>query len=213
VAVSDYYWQVKATVGPRKKGYDPNQPRVPAGDPRGGQWTSDGGSFSAQVVNSAVQKVQSLTLHSRQISEPFSDEEIQFLKGTVDDKTYKLYRGMGIIKARVDRENRKHINSLKPGDEVPDYLSKQDNPYASYTKKVSVARAYSEGQIKLIIEAKVQPDRVIADLANLGKFLDGIGHGDLLSSWDREYFKDEKEVLVMEPVAGTIRNISGRVSL
>lgn len=33
-----YYWRLK--VGAK---YDPNQPRVPAGDPRGGQWTAEGG--------------------------------------------------------------------------------------------------------------------------------------------------------------------------
>lgn len=30
-------------VGSRGRGYDPNQPRVPAGDPDGGQWTKTGG--------------------------------------------------------------------------------------------------------------------------------------------------------------------------
>jgi len=37
--MSDYYWQL--TVRPGRK-YDSGQPRVPAGDPRGGQWTSTG---------------------------------------------------------------------------------------------------------------------------------------------------------------------------
>ena len=30
--------------------FDPNQPRVPAGDPAGGQWTSDGSTSSARIV-------------------------------------------------------------------------------------------------------------------------------------------------------------------
>lgn len=32
----------------RKYGYDPNQPRVPAGNPHGGQWTEGGGSASGR---------------------------------------------------------------------------------------------------------------------------------------------------------------------
>jgi len=38
--MGDYYWKLKVNTG-RK--FDPSQPRVPAGDSRGGQWTSDGG--------------------------------------------------------------------------------------------------------------------------------------------------------------------------
>jgi hypothetical protein len=47
--MTDYYWKVKATVSGGKK-YDPSQPRVPAGDPRGGQWmeSSGGGFFSSE---------------------------------------------------------------------------------------------------------------------------------------------------------------------
>jgi hypothetical protein len=36
--------------GGRRSGYDPNQPRVPAGNPDGGQWTSTGGARSSQHV-------------------------------------------------------------------------------------------------------------------------------------------------------------------
>lgn len=39
VTLDGYYWNLK--VSGRK--YDPSQPRVPAGDPRGGQWTSGEG--------------------------------------------------------------------------------------------------------------------------------------------------------------------------
>jgi hypothetical protein len=33
----------------RKSGYDPNEPRVPAGNPHGGEWTGDGGSANPRV--------------------------------------------------------------------------------------------------------------------------------------------------------------------
>lgn len=39
--MNGYEWRLK---------YDPNQPRVPAGDPRGGQWTSAGGGSSQVQV-------------------------------------------------------------------------------------------------------------------------------------------------------------------
>ena len=35
----------------RKYGYDPNQPRVPAGNPHGGRWTDGGGSSSVRSVS------------------------------------------------------------------------------------------------------------------------------------------------------------------
>jgi hypothetical protein len=34
----------RAVLGERKGGYDPNQPRVPRGEPGGGQWTDGGGN-------------------------------------------------------------------------------------------------------------------------------------------------------------------------
>jgi hypothetical protein len=34
----------------RKIGYDPNEPRVPAGNPHGGEWTSDGANSTAGTV-------------------------------------------------------------------------------------------------------------------------------------------------------------------
>jgi len=47
--MSDYYWKLKVQAG-RK--YDPSQPRVPAGDPRGGQWTSSGTGGSVSSLSS-----------------------------------------------------------------------------------------------------------------------------------------------------------------
>jgi hypothetical protein len=45
-----YYWDLKVEIGANRKGYDPNQPRVPAGDPRGGQWTAAGGGAIQNVI-------------------------------------------------------------------------------------------------------------------------------------------------------------------
>jgi hypothetical protein len=37
-----------------KAGFDPDEPRVPKGDPRGGQWTNDGGGGAASSDNAAL---------------------------------------------------------------------------------------------------------------------------------------------------------------
>ena len=41
--MSDWIEKHHKNVQKGRKGYNPDQPRVPAGDPRGGQWTSAGG--------------------------------------------------------------------------------------------------------------------------------------------------------------------------
>jgi len=45
--MDDFYWSLK--VQPGKKKYNPDQPRVPAGDPQGGQWTSGGEGSTPQA--------------------------------------------------------------------------------------------------------------------------------------------------------------------
>lgn len=48
-------WELKAArwIEAIKAGYDPNQPRVPAGNSDGGQWTNGGGSDSGPVLSDA----------------------------------------------------------------------------------------------------------------------------------------------------------------
>jgi hypothetical protein len=46
-------------VGSRRRGYDPHQPRVPAGDPDGGQWTRTGG-VAAQRIELTPEQVARL---------------------------------------------------------------------------------------------------------------------------------------------------------
>jgi len=40
----------KLALSPLAKAYDPDEPRVPAGNPDGGQWTGDGGGSGVQVA-------------------------------------------------------------------------------------------------------------------------------------------------------------------
>ena len=55
----DYYWfrfgQAAAIRASRK--YDPNQPRVPAGNPDGGQWTSEGGGAVGRLIQLAARRI------------------------------------------------------------------------------------------------------------------------------------------------------------
>jgi hypothetical protein len=65
---SGYYWTLKL----KKKGYDPGQPRVPAGDPRGGQWTAggagrgiSGGKLPSQTEQRILASLESALEHGR----------------------------------------------------------------------------------------------------------------------------------------------------
>lgn len=48
-----YYWELKINL--QHKGYDPSQPRVPAGDSRGGQWTSAHGGSDTVFIGTPTQ--------------------------------------------------------------------------------------------------------------------------------------------------------------
>jgi hypothetical protein len=48
--MNGYYWRLK--VGHK---YDPSQPRVPAGDPRGGQWTESGQAVDEEYAPITVE--------------------------------------------------------------------------------------------------------------------------------------------------------------
>lgn len=44
-------------VGASERKFDPDQPRVPAGSPEGGQWTADGGSNQGGVIEEVLSEV------------------------------------------------------------------------------------------------------------------------------------------------------------
>jgi Bacterial CdiA-CT RNAse A domain len=64
LTASDFGWQIilknfaRFQADCRKAGFDPNQPRVPAGNPDGGQWTDGGGSVGgindARILSDAT---------------------------------------------------------------------------------------------------------------------------------------------------------------
>lgn len=153
----------------------------------------------------AVKFISGLTLSSNMITVPFDEEIKKFLKQSVT-KDLKLYRGMGVIREKVSREDREILNNLKVGDRTPTSLSKSSNNFASWTKKKSVARSYSEGTLSLILGAKVPKDKIIVDLEKLIPFVQGTDLED-----DFQYYKDDKEVFVLEPIKSKIVFVKGKL--
>jgi hypothetical protein len=143
---------------------------------RGGSAPSKAGKFSQQTVDEALKFVRSLTATGGPGSsqQELSEEAKDFLAQTVLDKPYNVKRGIGLIKDRVDAENIPELRELKPGDPVPSFLMKQYNPYASYSKKIGVARDYAQGKMEIVTQAKVPPGRVLVDLERLPDVLTGV---------------------------------------
>ena len=126
----------------------------------------------------------------------------KYLKKTISGDLV-LYRGIGLIKPRVDKSSFDELNNLKVGDEVPKSLMKKYGNFASYTKKKSLAKnTYSEGSLSIIIKSKVPSKNIIADLEKL--------RGDIWYD-DLDYFKQDKEVIVEEPVTGVIEFTKGKI--
>lgn len=184
--------------------------------PSGRGTTSKAPRNKMEVRNEALTFVKKLTTTSVPSNlKPLSNEAREYLAQTVTKKSYKVYRGMGIVKHKVQdytHEEREELNQLKVGDKAPAFLAKQKVPYASYTKKVSVAQDYTEGRLSVVLESKVPASSVIVDLENLPGLLKGADQ-NIFDSYDFDYFKQDKEVLVLEPLVATIRSISGRVPL
>lgn len=163
---------------------------------------SASGKSSGSTSEEAFAFVKRLTLTGGDIGNiELSDAAREYLSQTVAKDSYKLYRGIGLIRSRYDLDKAK---KLRVGETVPDDLMKKGNNYASYTSKKSVARYYSEGKISLMTEATVAKNSIIVDTRNLHKLPDASKYFD---SSDFEYFKDEAEVIVQEPISAVVSSI------
>lgn len=147
---------------------------------------------------SVFDKVKRLILSGGKQNFEFSNEEKNFLKKTVTETNYNLFRGLYFMRFRIDRKYWSIVNDLKVGDILPDFLKKKElsNDYVSYSKKMSVAKRYAkEGDICIIVEVKDNGNNILADLSHIFLLPDAKEHFDLN---DLNYMKQEKEVIVHE---------------
>jgi hypothetical protein len=139
-----------------------------------------------------------------------SNEAIEFLRQYPTRITKPLYRGIGLVRQKVNRENIREINLLKPGDSLPSYLARQTG-VSSYTKKKSVAKYYANGEKSLIVEVVPNLDSIILDLESFAKQI--IKDGETYFSKSKiDYMLDDKEVIVVEPVEATVIYAKGKIS-
>lgn len=153
-----------------------------------------------KMEESALEYVNFLTMSGGDKNmNNLTGRQIEFLQKTVENKSYKLYRGIGLIRQRFTKEQRDKINELSEGDDLSDFLYKSfmyDNNYSSFSKKKSVANYYSQGVVSIIVEGIVNPNNILVDLEHLDK----IAPDSKYVIDNNEYFKTDKEVIVIEPV-------------
>lgn len=131
----------------------------------------------------------------------FTQNEILFLKKSVK-VPIKLYRGISFIRSRVNKSLWKQVDGLKIGDNLPRYLQKSHvyDRYASYSTKKVVATHYARGGNVSIVVEKIFTDKsqILVNFFNLAKIMpDSTFIKDHL-----DYFREEKEVIVLEPING-----------
>jgi len=168
----------------------------------------DEASFEEKLephVIEALEFVSSFILSGgRHKPSDLSKKALELLKSFVTKNSYKLYRGYYLIRNRLGKDVIDKAMQLKVGDEFPDYLQGTKGLIKPYTKKKSVARSYAkEGDVNIVTEAKVNKGSIIADLESLIPFIKDIKQ-DIVDKDDLDYFKSDKEVLVVQPIKSKI---------
>lgn len=133
---------------------------------------------------------------------------IKFLSKYPIDDGKPVYRGIGLVRQRLDREKIIEINNLKIGDYLPSYLSR-NSEFSSYTKKLFVAKKYSEGRKSIVVESIIDKKNTIIDLEFFAKILRT--SNNIFDKEDLEYMRKDKEVLMIEPVKSKIIYIKGNL--
>jgi len=151
-----------------------------------------------EIPFNLTNKLHDLIIAGGLTSVKFTNEEILWLKKTIK-VPIKLYRGIGYMPQRTNKDLWNKIDRLKLGDNLPKFLQKSYifNNYASYTKKKSVADYYSDGRVSIIVEKVFNnKNKILVDFFNLTKIIpESQFIKDHLS-----YFQEDKEVIVFEPV-------------
>lgn len=158
--------------------------------------------LSKKEEKEALNFVQTLLMSGGHSNLPNLDtNQIRFLKQTLKEgKTYKLYRGIGLIPARVGGLDklREIAKQLEEGELLPDNLKKNEayNDYVSYSKKKSVAKDYAEGAVSIIAQANIKSNDILVDTAQLPNIISK--DQNIFDEGDFDYFKSEKEFIVHE---------------
>lgn len=172
-----------------------------------------GKAVSKVVINNAVDSLQSLvsTGGSGANVSALGAEEQAFLRKTVENKSYEVFRGIHVMKFRVTPEQYAELRKLNPGDAAPEFLRKQGNDFTSTSLKESVAKSYAkEGNIEVVLKATLSREDVLCDTTQIEKLLKSVGKGNLLDSETYAYFKRDREIFVKEPIRFTIHSIKVR---
>uniref|UniRef100_A0A6M3LV42 Uncharacterized protein n=1 Tax=viral metagenome TaxID=1070528 RepID=A0A6M3LV42_9ZZZZ len=184
-------------------------PRVKSGQEAGQFTSSSGGEKADKSIKNSIEIVKGLITSGGDIgSLKISEEEKSFLKSTVEDKPYELYRGVHLMKFRMTPEQFSQAKQLKEGDSAPSFLSKKGNSYSSSTKSANVAKYYAkEGHIEIVLKTVVGKNNILVDTTNLKKILIENNKESLLPDEDYDYFKRDKEVILEEPIKYAVHSI------
>lgn len=148
-------------------------------------------------------KLDSLTTSGGVSGVKFTSYEIRELKKTVT-VPIRLYRGLSLIRNRIDKRYWETVNKLSLHDNLPRFLQKSHiySKYASYSRKLTVARYYAKGgDVSIIVEKTfTNKNNILIDFFNFSKM-----YPDLKFVRDnKDYFVRDKEVIVIEPINGLI---------
>ena len=138
-----------------------------------------------------------------------SKDIIQFFQ-VYPQKVNSIYRGIGLISSRIDQSKINEINMLQIGDKLPEYLLRQTG-VSSYTKKLQLAKKYSEGRKSIIVEANnINDKHILLDLEIFAKEL--IKNNEtFFDKEDLDYMIKDKEVIIIEPIDCFIIDIKGKL--
>ena len=137
-----------------------------------------------------------------------SNDIIRFFQN-FPNNVHKIYRGIGLIYSRIAKENIVEINNLQIGDQLPLYITRPTG-ISSYTKRLPLAKIYSEGKKSIVVEATPSNNKILLDLEVFAKYLRKKGE-TFFDKEDLDYMTRDKEVIILEPIKSYIVYMKGKI--